>query len=261
MLLPQVNARYVRRNLLASLHAGAELLHYRGKKGLSWAVISRVVRSRLQTGRSPVFIPAGGTCPLGIIGYVSAAFELKEQVRNGTSPEPDVIYVALGSMGTAAGLALGLKAAGLRSRVVAVRVIEERVAPTNRLIPLMDRTQQLLRTLDPTFPEVHIDGDDLTIRDDFLGEGYARFTAASVNASKLLQDQGGIEANGTYTAKAFAALVHDAQQGILKDKTVLFWNTYNSRPFPDAVATMDYHLLPPAFHRYFETDVQPLDRT
>lgn len=261
MLLPQVNAHYVRRNLLAGLYAGAKLLHYRSKTSLSCAVIGRVVRSRLRTGVPPVFIPAGGTCPLGIIGYVNAAFELKEQIRNGTCPEPDVIYVALGSMGTAAGLILGLKAAGLESRVVAVRVIEERVAPASRLLSLIDQTRQYLQTLDTSFPDVRFSRDDLIIRNDFLGEGYAWFTAASVRAAKLLQDQAGIEANGTYTAKAFAAVVHDARQRLLNDKTVLFWNTYNSRPFPDAVAAMDYHWLLPAFYRYFETDVQPLDRT
>ena len=57
-----------------------------------------------------------------------------------------------------------------------------------------------------------------------------------------------------------AALIHDARQGHLQDKTVLFWNTLNSRDFSSEIAGMDYHDLPRCFHRYFEQPVQPLDR-
>ena len=60
----------------------------------------------------------------GAIGYVNAACELADQVRAGAMPEPDAIFVPLGSGGTVAGLALGCRLAGLRSRVVAVLVTD-----------------------------------------------------------------------------------------------------------------------------------------
>jgi len=67
----------------------------------------------------------------------------------------------------------------------------------------------------------------------------------------------GIGLDSTYTGKAFACLLDDAGKGYLRDKVVLFWNTYNSRDFSDAIATVDCHRLPEGFHRYFERDGQP----
>ena len=72
--------------------------------------------------------------------------------------------------------------------------------------------------------------------------------------------QKGIKLDGTYTGKALAAVRRDARSGRLRDKTVLFWNTFNSRDFSDEISGLDYHELPRPFHRYFEQEVQPLDR-
>ena len=60
--------------------------------------------------------PTGGTSALGTIGYVNAGLELADQVRAGALPEPAAIFVPLGSGGTVAGLLLGLRLAGLRTR-------------------------------------------------------------------------------------------------------------------------------------------------
>ena len=79
------------------------------------------LRHKLKQGYFPLYVSPGGSSPLGVTGYVNAAFELKEQITQGKMPEPDCIYVALGTMGTAAGLTLGVKAANLKSRVVSVR--------------------------------------------------------------------------------------------------------------------------------------------
>jgi len=64
----------------------------------------------------------------------------------------------------------------------------------------------------------------------------------------------------TDAGKTFASLIDDAEKQDLKKKVVLFWNTYNSKDFSDTLTTVDYHQLPRYFHRYFENEVQPLDR-
>ena len=207
----------------------------------------------------PGFIQLGGSSPLGIAGYVNAAFELKEQIDAGLLPEPDRIYVPLGSMGTAVGLMLGLKAAGVRSRIIAVRVLEEIFASPWLLRRRIRDTSAYLHTLDPSFPIFDGGVEDLEIRNEFLGDGYAQFTARDVESAKLMREHGGIIMNGTYSAKEFSALVDDARKGVLKDKNILFWNTYNSRDPSSVASGIDYPLLPRGFHRYFENDVQPLD--
>lgn len=98
MLMPQINARYVRQNLLADYHFKAQLFNYPNLSLLSLAVIGQFYRGLVRDGVFPRFIPAGGSCPLGIAGYVNAALELRDQVAAGMLPEPDRIYVAMGSM-------------------------------------------------------------------------------------------------------------------------------------------------------------------
>jgi len=260
LLMPQVNAHYVRRNLLAGCHYKARLCHYRNLSLLLLGILSKLFRGRLETGAFPRSIPAGGSCPIGIIGYVNAAMELRDQVLAGELPEPDLLYVPLGSMGTAAGLILGLRAVGFKTQVVPVRVIEERMARPRRMMVLIRKTESLLRRLDPSFPRVSLSSADLLIRNDCLGEGYACFTEKAVSAAGLMKREGGIVLNGTYSAKAFSALLDDAENAKLVGKTVLFWNTYNSRDLSKVAAGIDFRQLPKEFHHYFEEDVQPLDK-
>ncbi len=45
----------------------------------------------------------------------------------------------------------------------------------------------------------------------------------------------------------------------LKDKVILFWNTYNAQNMSENIRSIDYHELPNDFYTYFENEVQPLD--
>jgi D-cysteine desulfhydrase len=256
MLLAQPPARYVRDNLLISHEAGAELHHYRGVPTLAAGLVRVMASHRLRHGRLPQTIPAGGSSPVGVAGFVNAALELRQQVEQGLLPEPAAIYTAMGSMGTAVGLALGLRAAGLRSQVVAVRVVEDRWAGWKALTKLHSRTGAFLRSIDPTFPTEELRPSALMIREGFLGDGYGHFTRAGADAARLLLETEGVELDGTYSAKAFAALCEDARSGGLAGEPVLFWDTNNSRPLSAAAAAVDRHELPPAFHHYFEGPLQ-----
>jgi len=259
MLLPQPNAYYVRKNLLMAHRSGAELHHYRNRRSLAAGTAYHIGKRRRRDGDVPAVIPFGGTSPLGAVGFVNAAFELAEQVADGRLPEPDYIYVTLGSMGTAVGLALGLGAAGLRSEVVAVRVVDVRVVDESKCGSLFLETGALLRANEPSFP-VYGAAGRLRIRHGFFGGRYARYTREGMDAVRLMRRTEGMELDGTYTGKTLAALLHDAEKGILPGRTVLFWNTLNSRDFSDSIRGMDYRVLPRPFHRYFEEEVQPLER-
>lgn len=260
VLVRQPNAMYVRRNLLMHYRAGAELHHYSGMPGAAAGTIAALVRHGLRTRRFPYLIPPGGSSPLGVLGFVNAGFELREQVAAGLLPEPDVVYVASGTMGTAVGLALGLCAAGLRTRVMAVRVTDAVFTSVRKARRLFDKTHRLLRRAAPDFPRCPFPSATFQFRHEFFGRAYALYTEEGMRAVRLLRDTEGISIEGTYTGKTLAALIADASAGNLRGKTALFWNTCNARDFTADIAEMDYHALPPAFHRYFEEDVQPLDR-
>jgi 1-aminocyclopropane-1-carboxylate deaminase/D-cysteine desulfhydrase-like pyridoxal-dependent ACC family enzyme len=267
MLIPQPNARYVRRNLLMSHYCGADLHSCgtglesaRNMPSVYLATLIQLLRCRLKNGCFPFLIPPGGSSLLGVAGFVNAAFELRKQIDNGEMPEPDYIYVACGTMGTSAGLALGLRATRLNSRVISVRVTSEKFVNAERMINLINNTASFLRSQDASFPGFEFSPMEVDIRNDYSGKRYALFTDEGMEAVSLMKKCEGIKLDGTYTGKTLAALIDDAKSGSLRGKTVLFWNTLNSRDFSDAISSIDYHSLPRNFQRYFVAEVQPLDR-
>ena len=217
LLLPQQPSAHVRSNLLAMAETGAELFLARS--------LDESVAARPHVDESTYVIPTGGTAPLGDVGLVNAGFELAEQVARGELPEPDEVWVAFGTGGTAAGLALGFAAAGLRSRVMAVRVSSPRYATWKNLVHAFDATRDFLRERDPSFPRVRLGPERAEIVEGFAGKGYGIPSRAGRDASELARELASLELDDTYTAKTLAALAARAPNGI-----VLFWNTFDPRP-------------------------------
>ena len=100
---------------------GARVVHGRSVPGALLGTLGALAASRLR-GERPMLVPSGGSSWRGNLGFVSAGLELAAQVEAGALPEPAQLFVAVGTGGTAAGLALGLRLGGLATRIVAVRV-------------------------------------------------------------------------------------------------------------------------------------------
>jgi 1-aminocyclopropane-1-carboxylate deaminase/D-cysteine desulfhydrase-like pyridoxal-dependent ACC family enzyme len=263
MLKPQAKAYGVRNNLLMHALYNAELHYYLTNNLRAVGTIITWLDYKHTYGSFPYIIPTGGSSPLGSIGFVNAAFELKEQILADQLPEPDLIYVPCGSLGTVAGLLVGCKAAGLKTKIVAVTIEPE--DPTTfikKLSQLFKVTNELLHTSDASFPLLELSSDDIEINYNFCGPNYAIFTREGTQARALVNNTEGILLDGTYTAKAFAALLSDLnnlQDAVRADKVVLFWDTYSSADFSQQLAPIDYRQLPYCLHEYFEHDVQLLD--
>jgi D-cysteine desulfhydrase len=243
LLLPQPPSAEVRENLLADAGYGAELRMSPGQSGQRAAAL-HLAAAR---GETPYIIPMGGSSPLGNSGFVKAAHELAAQVRAGVLPEPDVIYIAMGTMGSAVGLALGLRAAGMKTHVVAVRASNRGTSTPARFFALSQRTAAFLHAHDAALSPRALSPRDVTLDGRHLGRGYALSTRKGRAAMNLARHLAGLELEPVYTAKALSALIDDAPH--LENKVVLFWNTHNSRPLDlHDVAPGD---LPRAFHGYF----------
>lgn len=199
--------------------------------------------------KEPFVIPAGGSSVSGVLGYVNAAFELKEQVAKGELREPAAIYVALGTMGTAVGLLLGLKAAKIKSKLIAVQVVPSYVANYQKFAALFEDTNRHLHRMDNSFPLFRISPDDLVIETNYLGEGYGFATEKSAAAVEFMKKQHSLSLDTVYTGKTFAALM-DAVKERKHDGDILFWNTKNSVPLPGY--NIDYKQLPESFHHFFQ---------
>jgi len=58
------------------------------------------------------------------LGFVNVAFELKEQIDNTQLPEPDKLFVTVGSLATCASLVLGLELAKVKTQVIGIGVTD-----------------------------------------------------------------------------------------------------------------------------------------
>lgn len=250
MLIPQANAAYLRENLLISLAAGAEL-HQAPNEFLLGIKTLWLTLAKTLAGQRPYWIPAGGSSPIGLLGFVNAALELSEQIDSGQCPRPDVIYLPMGSMGSTAGLAIGLSAAGLDIPIQAIRVVPDKFGNAQALDKLIQKTSRFLRDHDRGFPDTSKAISLCTVRNELFGQGYGVREPAIEQAIELGGKQAGIELDITYSGKAMAALIADAKSGALKDKAVLFWNTHNSLDTGAITQDQDYRRLPASLRSYF----------
>ncbi len=220
LLLPEPPSAHVRETLRRTLLSGA-------RASLAPSMKSALGRAaELEREGDTFVIPVGGTSPLANVGFVAAGFELAAQLASSGAEPPERVYIPLGTNGSAAGLALGLRAAGLDCRVVGVRASSPTTSSEAHVREAIASTAALLRSYDETFPEVDagvdIDGAE-------LGRGYALPTTRAKRAVDRASDAG-LALETTYTAKAFAALCRDAEHG--KVKRALFWLTHDARPGP-----------------------------
>ncbi len=255
LLFQQPVTSYVQKNLRLFRHFGAHL-DYQGslfKTALSFYTSARF--------RYPgaFFIFAGGSTPRGTLGFVNAAFELKKQVEDGELPEPDYIYCPLGSNGTLAGLTLGARLAGLKSKVIGVRVTAPHLGPLPASTPgvvlkLMRETYRIMRKADPALLRLSLKEKPLII-DDFFGDGYGCVTPEGAAALKEVREKTGIELDPCYTAKAFAGVKERCR--IEPGSRVLYWHTYSSVDLSDAAESISPADFPISLRGFLseETDI------
>lgn len=173
--------------------------------------------------RGARWIPAGGSSPLGALGSVNAALEFAEQIDAGVLEAPSRIVVPLGSGGTMAGLALGLRIAGIRSTLVGARVVPRIVANTSHVARLANRTARLVERMSGEHvPRVR--RHDLCVVHDVYGGAYGRETRAGRVATERLAFGAGVRLDATYSAKAAALALRYADA-----EPTLLWLTFDGR--------------------------------
>jgi D-cysteine desulfhydrase len=257
LLLKQPVTDPVRRCLLLDYAAGAEL-HYASTVPRLTARALRACGRELLRGELPYIIPAGGSSPLGVLGYVNAAFELHDQIVAGDLPEPAWIFVPMGSGGTVAGLVLGAKLAGLHARVAAVLVTDILPPSAERLAKLAGRSLALLREHVTDLPAVSLGAGDFRIVSGYVGTAYGAPTQGARRARDMMAQSEGIQLETTYSAKCLAGLIDACRTPEFRNGPVLFWNTYSSvDPAAHLGPLPDYRELPRPFHQFFTGPAVP----
>jgi L-cysteate sulfo-lyase len=170
-------------------------------------------------GRNPLVIPAGAFVPLGTAGWVTAAEEIDEQLRD---QKIDVQYVVLanGSGGTQAGLALGFKQLGVPLQVIGISVFSQKADAISGVINQVTETAKLLGL------GVAVGPEEVVVYDDYIGEGYGIPTRECIEAIRLVARTEGIFLDPVYTGKAMAGLIDLVRRGrFTREDTVLFIHT------------------------------------
>jgi 1-aminocyclopropane-1-carboxylate deaminase/D-cysteine desulfhydrase-like pyridoxal-dependent ACC family enzyme len=245
VLFPQSRTPHVREVLLLDHALGAELRFTARMESVPIALMRARVSHRRQ---KPYLIAPGGSDPIGTLGYVSAGLELDDQIGAGGLPRVERIHAAAGTLGTVAGLALGLAIAGRDIAIAATRITSRIVCNEVALGRLIERTASVLRRAG--LAEVPVDRAKamIELRHDQIGAGYGRETEPGRAATRIF-GEAGLVLDATYTAKAAADLLESA---VSQAALPLFLHTLSAaEPVERARGTTPAD-LPEPFRRYLE---------
>lgn len=153
-------------------------------------------------GHRPHYVPVSGTTPTSCLGYVRAGLELADQLDD-DQLEPDALYVPVGTGGIAAGIAIGLRAAGKHIPLIGCSV--NRPAPA--CVELFDTLVPQIEALFDSSPSRL----EIEVRDDQLGSGYGKVTDDCLAAIAELARTEGILLDPVYSGKVAATLLADCR--------------------------------------------------
>lgn len=243
-LAHQTRTTLAEKTLIAHLHNESELVPYGG----DYPTRLRTLREHLWSRRTAI-VPMGGSSWLGTLGFVNAGLELADQMQAGQAPPIDKIYMATGTMGSAAGLAIGLALADAPTAVHAVRVSHTAIANPTALSRLLAKTCAMLQRESSAISDSVAKRARVEWHHGYFAPGYARGNEKTERALTVAAAELGLTLEHTYTGKAFAAMLDCIAEERSPGK-VLFWNTYHSAEPPSSDAAADLGRLPAEFGRY-----------
>jgi L-cysteate sulfo-lyase len=172
-------------------------------------------------GHNPLVLgPAASVSPLATAAYAYGFIEMAEQA-SAAGVELDGVFVAAGAGPTQAGLILGAKIAGLRTKVVGVNV---GAYPTKKLVDVIAKSSEGAAKLLETKERVR--KEDIVISDDYAGEGYGLSTRESIEALRLFARTEALIIDPVYTAKTAAGMIGLMADGEFgKGQNVCFLHT------------------------------------
>lgn len=204
-------------NYFLDLLLGAEV-RWSGDRPLLQALDAEAAALR-QEGRHPYVITYGGSSALGACGFVAGIAEVAMQAQ-ALGITFDAIVFASSSGGTQAGMAAGVRALELPTRVIGISIAEPASSFRPDLARLTNETAALLK-LDLTFSD-----DDFDVRDAYLGQGYGIVTDVEREAIRFAARTEGQLVDPVYTGRALGGLMDLIRRGEFSpSQRVLFWHT------------------------------------
>lgn len=207
-------------NLLLSSLLGANI-HFSGenRKGED----SETLKEKLnREGKNSFVIPYGGSNITGVLGFVNAVRELKDQMSK-QEITLDYIFFASSSGGMQAGLMLGKELFQLSAELMPINIDKldmAGIALEEIVLNLINEGSNLLG-LKKQFTLT-----DIPLIRDYDKDGYGVVTEKEILAIKTLAQKEGILLDPVYTGRAFYAMLDIIKnKKIAKKSSVLFWHS------------------------------------
>ncbi|CAH1678091.1 D-cysteine desulfhydrase [Hyphomicrobiales bacterium] len=168
-------------------------------------------------GRNPFIVQLTGvSAAVGVCGWMSGAAELTRDFA-ARGAVPDVMVAVCGSGLSLAGLALGFKHLGCRTRLLGISAQQ----PAPRLKAWICGTADEASTL--LGIDTRLTDDDFDIIDSEIAPGYGKPSPASLAAVRLAGRLEGLVLDPVYTGKGMAGLATAARTGVIKpEHSVVF---------------------------------------
>ncbi len=181
------------------------------------------VRKELKSkGKKPLIIPEGASYTLGMFGYMEAAKEIKEQLKE-MNIEMDYVVSSVGSGGTLAGFLVGQKLFGLKTEMCGFNVCDDAEFFIKKILSLFDEFRE-------AYPEyrsiLSFSKEEINIIDGYVGERYGIPYIEEIDIIQVLAKTEGIILDPTYTGKAFYGLLDQIRKGTFREGSrILFVHT------------------------------------
>lgn len=195
--VPIKNAHYNENgNILINQLCGATTKRFANGTATNACIDQYANEIEKETGNTPYKIVMGGSSALGALGYVNAALELSEQLKQKGIRKATVIH-ASGSAGTQSGLIVGAALADIDLKIIGCSVLHPRPVLTTLVNDLCIDIARLLRLNGIDW------GANIHIEDGYIGDGYGmpsyttwQSIQTGINAESLICDP-------CYSGKAF----------------------------------------------------------
>jgi D-cysteine desulfhydrase family pyridoxal phosphate-dependent enzyme len=179
--------------------------------------LNEVKMELIAAGRRPYVLHlTGTTSSLATCAYVGASQEIAGQFDE-VGMDPEWMYVTAGSGITAAGLSLGLKHLGRRTRVVGISSAAPSDFLTGRILEYAEAGSSALSL------GTRVLSSDFEVLDDYVGPGYGQSYDKVHKTIRRVAQAEGVLLDPVYTGKCFTGLFDQIEKGrISRDQSVVF---------------------------------------
>lgn len=220
LVLSGPEPEYLSGNLVLDKLMGADLYFTEGDRE---ELAKRVMEEAEAAGEKVYEIPVGGSNELGAVGYFHMVGELKDQFEQ-AGINPKFLVVGAGSVGTFAGIWLGVKYFGLDLQIVPISIKPEPFLTEEEAAEYINRTSTFMgldiRCSQEDLKWIYADGAE-----NFAGIGYNQPDRQTQEAIRLLASTEAIFTDPCYSGKVFHGFVETCKKRLSKGESAVFLHT------------------------------------